>query len=360
MEKITGRMSIMNVTKESFGSLNNKPVYAYTLVNNNGMEVQALNYGCIITKIMTPDKAGNYENIVLGYDRLEDYLNHNFFFGAVCGRVAGRIKDGSFELDGKSFFLAKNDNDNHLHGGIKGFDKVIWNAETFESEDVAGVEFSYISVAGEEGYPGNLTMKVTYTLNNDNELTIHYNGKADQKTLLNVTNHSYFNLSGNLKRDVLNHSLTIKSDKFLELNDQLIPTGKFLDVKNTPFDFNEERQINTGVSSQHPQNILAGNGYDHPFVLTANQNHEIVLAERESGRTITVETDRPSVVIYSGNSLEETGEVRGVPLRKHLGICMETQGLPDAIHHPEFPSIILDKDEDYSSITKFRFGIMAE
>ncbi|MGF6947655.1 galactose mutarotase-like enzyme [Neobacillus sp. B4I6] len=221
---------------------------------------------------------------------------------------------------------------------IKGFDKVVWDAAMIENEQEVGIQFSYISPDGEEGYPGNLTIKVTYTLNNKNELSIHYYGQTDQKTLLNVTNHSYFNLSGNLKRDILNHSLTIKSDKFLELNNELLPTGNLLDVENTPFDFNDERLIKSGAASDYPQNLLAGNGYDHPFLLKTNHDNEITLKDQESGRTLTIETDEVCVVIYTGNSLSSEGEIRGVPSRKHLGICLETQGLPDAIHHSHFPS----------------------
>jgi aldose 1-epimerase len=347
----------MKVYYGHFGQIDNKKIHWFTLVNDHGIEITAINYGCIITKIITPDKVGNYENIVLGYDTLAEYEKNHAFFGAVCGRVAGRIKEGAFKLDGQDYSLVKNDNGNHLHGGNKGFDKVVWDAEIIENDLEIGVEFSYVSPDGEEGYPGNLAIKVAYMLNNDNELSIHYSGHTDQKTLLNVTNHSYFNLSGNLKRDILSHSLKIKSDRFLELNEDLLPTGIFKDVENTPFDFREEKFIEAGVMSDHPQNLLAGNGYDHPFLLNRNHDNEIVLQDPESGRTLTIETDEVSVVVYSGNSISADGEIRGIQSRKHLGICLETQGLPDAIHHPHFPSIILDKGQRYNSITKYKFGI---
>lgn len=343
----------MKVIKESFGQIDQQPVFSFTMINDHGLEVTAINYGCIITKIIVPDKNGNFENIVLGHDTIADYLNDPYFLGAVVGRVAGRIKEGSFELDGKNYTLAQNNHSNHLHGGIKGFDKVVWDAQVIED----GVRFSYISKDGEEGYPGNLTIEVTYTLNNENELTIHYGARTDQKTLLTVTNHSYFNLSGNLKRDVLDHTLTLKSDKFLELDDTFIPTGYLAEVENTPFDFRTDKVIRTGVNSEHPQNILVGNGYDHPFLLHTNHENEIVLKEAESGRTLTVETDEPAVVVYSGNSLQPVKDFRGAPSRKYLGICLETQGLPDAIHYPHFPSVILDKDEQYSSVTKYKFEV---
>ncbi|MBT2657186.1 galactose mutarotase [Bacillus sp. ISL-18] len=350
----------MKVIQEKFGELNNQTVNSYTLVNDQGMELTCLNYGCIITKIITPDQNGNFENIVLGYDTLAEYVSGSYFLGTVVGRVAGRIKEGSFDLDGKTYTLAKNENNNHLHGGNKGFDKVIWNASIDENDEEVSVQFSYLSPDGEEGYPGNVNIKVMYTLNNQNELTIHYSGISDEKTLLNLTNHSYFNLSGNIKRDILNHSLSIKSDKFLELNDELLPTGELLDVFGTPFDFTSERLIQSGVEANHPQNQLAGQGYDHPFLLSSNHDQEIVLTDSVSGRTLTIETDEPGVVVYSGNQMKSEGEIYGVPSRKYLGICLETQGLPDAIHHPNFPSWVLEKDQEYTSVTKYKFGVAAK
>jgi len=350
----------MKVIQEKFGEINDQTVNSFTLVNDHGMELTCINYGCIITKMITPDKDGNYENIVLGYDSLEEYVKGSYFFGTVVGRVAGRIKGGSFDLNGKTYTLAKNENNNHLHGGDKGFDKVIWDASIQENDEDVSVQFSYLSPDGEEGYPGNLNIKVTYTLNNQNELTIHYSGISDEKTLLNMTNHSYFNLSGNIKRDILNHSLSIKSDKFLELNDELLPTGELLDVLGTPFDFTSEQLIKSGVESNHSQNQLAGQGYDHPFLLSSNHDQEIVLTDSESGRTLTIETDEPGVVVYSGNQMKSEGEIYGVPSRKYLGICLETQGLPDAIHHPNFPSWVLEKDQEYTSVTKYKFGVAAK
>ncbi|GAM16274.1 aldose epimerase family protein [Mesobacillus selenatarsenatis] len=343
----------MEVLKERFGQIGSQPVHSFTLRNDHGMEVTAINYGCIITKMNVPDRDGEFENIVLGHDTLDEYHKDPYFLGAVVGRVAGRLKGGSFELDGKNFTLAKNDNTSHLHGGLKGFDKVLWDAKVIDD----GVLFSYLSRDGEEGYPGNLYIEVTYRLNNDNELSIQYRAQTDQKTLLTVTNHSYFNLSGNMKRDVLNHSLQLKSSRFLELDEEFLPTGSFLDVKDTPFDFTKGGMVKAGAESNHSQNVLVGNGYDHPFILDVNHDHEIVLKDPESGRTLTVETDEPAVVVYSGNSLKAEGDFRGVPSRKHLGICLETQAFPDSIHHPHFPSMVLDKGEMYSSITKYKFGL---
>jgi aldose 1-epimerase len=346
----------LKVIHESFGQIDNQMVSSFTLVNDQGVEVTAINYGCIITKIVVPDKNGNYENIVLGHDSLNDYVQDPYFLGAVVGRVGGRIKGGSFELDGKTYTLAKNDHNNHLHGGVIGFNKVVWDADVIEN----GVRFTYLSPDGEEGYPGNLHIQVTYTLDNDNQLKIHYGAHSDKKTLVTVTNHSYFNLSGNLKRDILNHKLMIKSDQFLELDDEFIPTGNFLDVKNTPFDFSSERVIESGTTSAHPQNALVGDGYDHPFLLNTNHNKEIVLRDSVSGRILTLVTDQVGVVVYSGNSLKSEGVFRDKPCAKYLGICLETQALPDAIHHPRFPSTILDIDQPYSSVTVYNFGIEKE
>ncbi|MFC3884503.1 aldose epimerase family protein [Bacillus songklensis] len=348
----------MEITKETFGQLNDQTIYAYTMKNKNNIEVVCLNYGCVITKLMTPDADGNLENIVLGFDCIEDYIDFSPYFGAVIGRVAGRIANAEFELDGKTYKLAQNDQRNHLHGGIRGFSHVVWDTKVIENEnDARSIEFTYASPDGEEGYPGNVTVKVIYTLNDQNELLISYEGTTEQKTLLNLTNHTYFNLGGNLKRDILDHTLNMKSDRFVELREDLIPTGNFLDVENTVFDFRKGRKIKDGVNSDHIQNSIAGGGYDHPFLLNTNNDQEVILYDEESGRCITIETDQPDVVLYTGSQLEDDYSMRGVQSRKYLGLCLETQGLPDAIHHPRFPSGILDKGEVYRSITKYTFGV---
>jgi aldose 1-epimerase len=291
---------------------------------------------------------------------MEEYRRYSPYFGAVVGRVAGRIKDAEFELEGKMYHLEKNDGQNHLHGGKTGFSDVIWDASSFENEDEAGVEFTYFSSDGEEGYPGNLEVKVTYTLTNHNELFISYSANADKTTLLNLTNHTYFNLSGNVKRDILEHYLTMKSEAFLELNEDLTPTGQVLNVENTSFDFRKGRKIIEGVVSEDQQNILAGKGYDHPFLLSDNHQEEIILKDETSGRVLTVETDQPSVVLYTGNQIGTAYEIRGVQSKNYLGLCLETQGPPDSVHHPNLPSMILHKDETYNTATKYSFTTMNE
>ncbi|WP_080876083.1 aldose epimerase family protein [Oceanobacillus timonensis] len=344
----------MQLSKEKVGEINNQPVYSFTITNKHGAELTCINYGCMITKMIVPDRQGELENVVLGYDTLEEYINDTFYLGAIIGPVGGRIKDAYFEMDEQTYTLTKNEQENHLHGGINGFHRVIWDAEAFKKEDAAGVQFKYMSADGEEGYPGNVLIKVTYTLNNENELAITYEALSDKKTILTMTNHSYFNLSGNLKRDILDHTLKLKSDRFLELDQTLIPTGTILDVRNTPFDFTQEKNIKSGAVSNHPQNVLVGGGYDHPFLLKSNHDEEIILKDPESGRKLTIETDEPGVIVYSGNSINK-GNIRGVPSRKHLGICLETQALPNAVHFPAFPSIRIQADKKYHSVTKYRF-----
>ncbi|MCT8975153.1 galactose mutarotase [Clostridium sp. CX1] len=346
----------MKVTKKLFGEINWENVYEYTLKNDKGIEISCLDYGCVITKIVTPDRHGKYENIVLGFEDIESYREKSPYFGAVVGRVAGRIKGGEFELEGRTYTLANNDGKNHLHGGVKGFNDVIWEAEITEGEDEIKIEFSYTSLDGEEGYPGNLDVKVEYILNNNNEFIIQYKAETDKTTLFNPTNHSYFNLSGNLKRDVLEHSLKVDSSKFLEIDEELLPTGKVLEVSDTVFDFRKGRKIKEGVSSNYIQNKIVGQGYDHTFILNSN-NSEILLWDEESGRKLVMNTDAPAVVLYTSNQLEEGMDLYGVSSRNYLGLCLETQIPPDAIHHESFPDCILRPEEIFISRTKYTFSL---
>ena len=350
---------MVRISKTLFSEDGEKLIYEYKLKNANGVEVHCLNFGCAITKIITPDRHRSFENIALGYQDFANYQNNRIYAGVIAGRVAGRIKNAEFELEGKPYCLTSNDGKHHLHGGLKGFHHVIWDEEIVEQEKEAVLKFSYISLDGEEGYPGTLKMTVTYSLNDKNELIIHYQGKSDQATLLNPTSHTYFNLSGNLKRDTTEHILTIDSDNFLELAEDLLPTGKLLDVSSTVFDFRGGRKIIEGINSDATQNKLAGQGYDHPFVLNSHNNQEIILYDEESGRRLIIETDAVGVVLYTGNHIPsdlDFGSVRSGP---YLGVCLETQGLPDSIHHPQFPSCVLAKDENFSTVTKYTFDVMA-
>jgi aldose 1-epimerase len=345
----------MKILDRIFGSYEGKSVTEYTLVNDYGMMVSCLDYGCVITKIIVSDRHGKFENVVLGFDNFDDYPEWSPYFGAVVGRVAGRIDRARFELEGKDYHLADNDYPNHIHGGKKGFNSVIWKTEIIEEENAVGLKFFYHSPDGEEGYPGNLDTTVMYILNNKNELDISFEGKTDQKTLVNLTNHSYFNLSGNLKRDCSEHILKLESDRFLELRDDLIPTGRLIDSRNTPFNFNDGRRLMSGMKSSHPQNVLAGKGYDHPLVFTKKGENTIMLSDEGSGRSMLVTTDQPCVVLYTGNKLEGPYSISGIRARNYLGVCLETQGFPDAVHNPEFPPVILNPEELYYSTTKYRF-----
>lgn len=347
----------MDIFKQTWAQLDGQEIALFTLVNDRGMELSATNYGCIVTKLLVPDRNGKMENVVLAFDEFEPYLVNPPYLGAVIGRVAGRIQGASFELDGATYELAKNENNNHLHGGPGGFHRVLWQAEPVWRDDAVGVVFSYTSPDGEEGYPGAVDVQVAYWLNNDNEWTVTYRARSDKTTLVNLTNHTYFNLSGNGKRDILDHTLAIQSARVLELNDELIPTGRVLDVVGTPFDLRNGTTIRKAVESGHPQIELVGGGYDHPFWLDRHHDKEIVLSDQESGRTLMVETDEAGVVVYTSNQLPEGLDLGGVPSRKYLGICLETQGLPDAVHHPQFPSIVLPAGKERVSTTVYRFGV---
>lgn len=345
----------MKISREKFDVLNGEEITAFKMKNTQGLEVTAIDYGCIITNILAPDKKGNIESVVLGFDTIQEYLDHSPYFGSVVGRFAGRIKAGKFSLNGENYELVKNNGNNHLHGGMVGLDKVIWDAETFESDYEVGVIFKYLSPDQEEGYPGNVHFKVKYTLNNKNEFLLEYEGASDKKTILNLTNHTYFNLSGNLKQDILSHNLTIKCDKFVELDEEIMPTGNILDVDGTVFDFRNGRKVKDGSTSDDTQNIIAGKGYDHPFILSENKNKEIILKDCESGRVLVIETNQSGVVLYTGTQLADDFSIRGTKSRKALGLCLETQGLPDAINQPSFPSCVVEKGEIYHAYTKWTF-----
>ncbi|MBM4761189.1 aldose epimerase family protein [Bacillus sp. B15-48] len=347
----------MKVTETIFGELAGRQVKAYTLANNQGMAITCLDYGCTITNISVPDRNGKIENVVLGFDSIENYLQHSPYFGCVVGRVAGRIGESQFDLDGITYELPKNEGDNHLHGGPKGFQRQIWDSSVAEGGDECSIQFTYLSPDGESGYPGNLEVTVKYSLNNKNELSISYQGTTDKKTVVDLTNHSYFNLSGDGKRNILNHQLQLKSEQFLELDDSLLPTGQLLDVKNTPFDFTSMKKIGEEIESEHDQVKLVG-GYDHPFLLSDHHCEEIILIDETSGRKLVVETDKPSVVCYTSNMLRNDFQIRGVQAEKHLGICLETQSLPDAVHHPHFPSIVLEPNTCHQSKTIYKFSCL--
>ncbi|PKG24617.1 aldose epimerase family protein [Niallia nealsonii] len=347
----------MKIEERVFGTIKNRPVIEYTLLNENGLSVSCLNYGCIITKIMAPDKDGKIENIVLGFDSLEDYIESPYF-GSIVGRVAGRIRGAQFAVGGTEYRLSANTPPNHLHGGETGFSSKIFAVEKIEKENAVGIKFMYESPDGEEGYPGNLQLSISYFWNNENELEMTYHGKTDKETIVNITNHSYFNLSGNSKRDCLEHVLTVESDRFLELNEQLLPTGILIQAKDTSFDFQEGKKLKEGIESDFQQNAIVGNGYDHPLIFSESGKHTAELWEEESGRVMHVTTDQPAMILYTANQLDEDIIFNeGVKGRPYLGVCLETQGYPDAVHHSTFPSIVLKPEEKYMAQTTFRFTV---
>ena len=326
------------------------------------MEVRILNYGGIVTHLMVPNKEGNVEDVVLGYDNLEGYLESSPYFGALVGRYGNRIANGQFELDGQQYTLATNNNENHLHGGIKGFDKVIWDAEIEKGTEETKLKLSYQSKDMEEGYPGNLAVTVTYRIKRNNEIQIDYEANTDKMTIINLTQHSYFNLSGNAKRDILDHVTTIKSPKIVPVDKSLIPTGGFMPVYNTPFDFNSGKKVGARINDDHEQ-IRLGLGYDHCYVVADSSNSSpawiVKVLDEETGRIFELATTEPGVQFYSGNFLDGsiTGKY-GVVYQQRYGICFEPEHFPDSPNQPQFPSTVLEPEETYRTTTIWKFSTL--
>jgi aldose 1-epimerase len=344
------------VTRASFGAISGQPVDIFTLRNANGIEIKATNYGGIITSIVVPDRNGRPGDIVLGFDDLQAYVKDSPYFGAIVGRYGNRIAKGHFALDGHTYTLAVNNGPNHLHGGLKGFDKVIWHAEPLAGS--TGLVLSRRSPDGEEGYPGNLDVRVTYRLTDDNRLVIDYHATTDKATPVNLTQHSYFNLAG--EGDVLGHELTIDADRYTPVDANLIPTGELAPVEGTPFDFRKSTAIGARIDTPNLQLKNAG-GYDHNWVLN-RKGTGLQLAARvvepKTGRTLEVSTTQPGLQFYSGNFLDGTLKGKGGRVYvKHAGLCLETQHFPDSPNHPDFPSTILRPGEQYDTQTVFRFGV---
>lgn len=336
--------------------IEDKEIKVITIKNNNNMVLKLLNYGATIIEILVPNKEGIVENVVLTYENLKDYLHNPSYFGATIGRTAGRIADGRFQLDGVEYLLQKNFGKSHGHGGGKGFSFQVWEDKIIEKKNETLVEFRYTSRDMEEGYPGNLDCKVTYKLTNDNKIIIQYEGRTDQRTLCNLTNHTYFNLSGNYKHKVTEQYLRVKSNEFLELDQYLIPTGRRIHVQNTPMDFRKEKLIGKDIEADDPQLKLA-NGYDHPWILSKD-GPQIELYDPSSGRKMLVTTSYPSVVIYTYNYPNNERLKYDKVGKKYDGICFETQYEPDGIHHKNFHWAILDPDKRYYEKTEFKFLVV--
>jgi aldose 1-epimerase len=347
----------MPVKHKPFGRLSDgTAVDIYTLTNAHGIEARIMTYGAILVSLRLPDRKGKLEDVVLGFDDLAGYLGTHPYFGAIVGRYANRIAKGRFTLNGLTYALARNNNGNSLHGGLKGFDKVVWKAEPVRDAGAVGVKLTYLSKDMEEGYPGNLAVTVVYTLTDADELRISYEATTDKATPVNLTNHAYWNLAGQGQGDILGHELEIEADKYTAVDSaaNLIPTGRILGVKGTPFDFTSPHAIGERIAQVE-------GGYDHNFVLRSGGGKMALAArviEPVSGRVLEISTDQPGIQLYSGNFLDGTVKGKGgVAYQKHCGFCLETQHFPDSPNHPDFPSTILEPGKKYATVTVHKFSV---
>lgn len=351
----------MKIEKHAFGkTADGTPVELYTLTNANGLEAKITNYGGIVVSLLVPDRDGKPGDVVLGYETLEEYIENNPYFGTLVGRYGNRIARGKFTLEGIEYTLAQNDGENHLHGGLKGFDKVVWKADAVRSKNSVGLKLTYLSKDGEEGYPGNLSVTVVYTLTNDNELKIEYTAVTDKVTIVNLTHHGYFNLAGAGLGDILGHELMIKADRFTPVDKGLIPTGELRSVKGTPMDFTRAVAIGARIDQAAEQLVLGG-GYDHNWVLN-NGDGSLALAARvyepTTGRVMEVYTTEPGIQFYSGNFLDGSITGKGGKVYGYrYGFCLETQHFPDSPNKPDFPSTVLKPGETYTTTTIYTFSV---
>lgn len=352
---ITETDTDMNPAREKYGTMpDGTEVDQYTLTNANGMKVKVITYGAIITSIEVPDRDGKLANVILFRDSLDDYLAGHPYFGCVVGRYANRIAKGKFTLDGQEYTLATNDGDNHLHGGEKGFDKYVWKAQPIKAEGVVGVTLMHVSPDGDEGYPGELTATVAYTLTDENELQMAYTATTTKPTIVNLTNHAYWNLAGAGSGTILEHLMMINADRYLPVDEGLIPTGEIKPVEDTPMDFRQPKPIGRDIEKVE-------GGYDHCYVLNRQPDEEMSLAARvaepESGRVMEIYTTQPGIQFYTGNFLDGKVSGGGVAYQKHAGFCLETQHFPDSPNQPDFPSTVLKPGETYEQVTIYRFGV---
>jgi aldose 1-epimerase len=348
------------ISRAAFGtSQDGQPVETFTLRNASGIEMRVISLGGIITHLSTPDRNGAMADIVLGFDTIDGYLKDHPYFGAIIGRYGNRIGRARFAIDGTTYALAANNGPNHLHGGVKGFDKVVWQAEPQNTTEGQRIVFTRTSPDGEEGYPGNLTAKVTYTLNNRNELVIEYEATTDETTHVNLTHHSYFNLAGHNSGDILGHELTIDADRYTPVDETLIPTGELAPVEGTPFDFRQSTPIGARINQADNRQLVFGKGYDHNWVTNGSGFRRVARAyEPNSGRTLEVATTEPGLQFYSGNFLDGTVTGKGGAVYNHrTGFCLETQHFPDSPNQPSFPSTLLKPGETYRTRTVYTFGV---
>jgi aldose 1-epimerase len=354
-QPVQNKGPMISITKSNFGKVEGKDVFLFTLTAKDGTKVSITNYGAIVTSMFVPDRNGNLDDVVLGFDSLQGYLEGHPYFGCIVGRCANRIAGARFELDGKTYQLAKNIGENHLHGGNTGFDKKVWDASEIAQGADAGVELTYISPDGEEGYPGELKVTVTYMLTTSRELKILYKAETTRPTPINLTHHGYFNLKGAGNGDMLDHVLMINADRYNVVSDQLLPTGELRPVAGTAMDFRQPKPIGRDMAKVE-------GGYDHNFALNVKNDGSMikaaVLSESSTGRWMEVYTDQPGIQFYGGNFLDGTNIGKGgKPYYKHYALCLETQHFPDSPNHPEFPNAILRPGETFSSETIYKFGI---
>jgi len=349
----SGTSPTLSIMKKPFGFTDNQEVFLYTLTNKNGITAEITNYGGIITRILTPDRHGKPGDIVLGYDSLQEYISNNPYFGAIAGRYANRISKGEFSLDGKTYKLATNNGNNHLHGGNKGFDKVVWNAREIQDSVSVGLELTYLSKDGEEGYPGNLDVKVVYTLTDNDEFETVITATTDKACPVNLCNHTYFNLT-TADTNILGHILSIVASQLTDVNSELIPTGALPPVAGTPMDFNTPHQVGSRIGQVH-------GGYDHNYVLDKTKGElalAAILLDPKSGREVKIYTTQPGIQFYSGNFLDGSITGKGGKIyHQHYGLCLETQHFPDSPNQSGFPNTILKPEDTYQEITVYKFGV---
>ncbi|MDZ7338104.1 MAG: galactose mutarotase [candidate division KSB1 bacterium] len=351
----------MSISRQHFGTTpDGQEVELFTLTNSRGLKAGVITYGGIVVSLEVPDRNGTLADVVLGYDNLDDYLKDSPYFGSLIGRYGNRIGRARFVLDGTEYTLAANDGPNHLHGGLRGFDKVVWKGEPVREKNAVGVRLWYLSPDGEEGYPGNLSAQVTYRLTEENELRIDYEATTDKPTVVNLTHHSYFNLAGQGNGDILGHVLQINADRFTPADAELIPTGELRDVEGTPLDFRRPVAIGARINADDEQ-LRCGRGYDHNFVLNSGGGSLALAAtvyEPNSGRLMEVFTTEPGLQFYSGNFLDGHHVGKGRKVYGHrTGFCLEAQHFPDSPNKPQFPSVVLRPGETYRQTTIYRFSV---
>ena len=348
------------LTEEVFGKLDSgEEVYIYTLINKNGMKAKIINYGAVMVSLYAPDKNGNFEDVVFGFDELNGYVEDNSFIGTIVGRYGNRINKSKVTIDGTDFHLTPNEGENQLHGGPKGFFKVLWKAEPLTNDEASSLKMSYHSPDGEMGYPGNLDIEIIFTLTDDNGLKLDYNAVTDKPTVVNPTQHAYFNISGDMNNTILGDELQIDADYITPVDEHLIPAGKLMKVENTPFDFRTPHKIGERINDNNEQ-LKFGSGYDHNFVLN-NYNGSVrkigALYNPESGRLMEIFTDQPGLQFYSGNFINGTVKGKsGTIYNYRTALCLETQHFPDSPNQPEFPSTRLNPGEKYTQTVIYKFS----